>query len=247
MVCHPAPYMQPSRVPYGHGDLVGSSFAYCTGGTAQIYLVAPAHQFVENEHGPLTEYADTQLCVYYRSTPDMQRPVPVFGNTPLLLRLGLPRPPTSPQRGVPVPTVFTTPNRYIPPTSHSPHSDNASLLRTYRRIARVVASRFAANPDRGGGHTARRILNHASVGFPRDTAVCKDAYKLIARMAHPDKNQTRDAYHCAMAEIVMDTAQRASDMITSASSLDRGAFHLPSSAGLGVGAVLCYGRRPQNG
>ena len=72
---------------------------------------------------------------------------------------------------------------------------------------------------------ARRILNHASVGFPRDTAVCKDAYKFIARMAHPDKNQTRDAYHCAIAEIVMDTAQRASDMIASASSLDRSAFH----------------------
>ena len=224
LVCHPAPYMQPSRVPYGHGDLVGSSFAYCAGGTAQIYLVAPAHQFVENAHGPLTEYDDTQLCVYYRSTPDMQRPVPVFGSTPLLLRLGLPRPPTSPQRGVPVPTVFTTPNRYIPPTSHSPHSDNASLLRMYRRIARVVASRFAVNPDRGGGNTARRILSH-TYGLPRDNAVCKDVYKLIARMAHPDKNRTRDAYHCAMAEIVMDTAQRASDMITSALSLDRGAFH----------------------
>ena len=64
----------------------------------------------------------------------------------------------------------------------------------------------------GGGNTARRILSH-TYALPRDNAVCRDVYKFIARMAHPDKNLTRDAYHCTMAGIIMDTAQRASDTV----------------------------------
>ena len=36
----------------------------------------------------------------------------------------------------------------------------------------------------------------------------------------------RDAYHCAVAGVVMDAVQRASDMVASSSSSDRGAFHL---------------------
>ena len=53
---------------------------------------------------------------------------------------------------------------------------------------------------------------------------CRDLYRPIARMAHPDKNLTRDAYHCAIAGVVMDTAQRASEIVASPSSSDRSAF-----------------------
>ena len=59
-----------------------------------------------------------------------------------------------------------------------------------------------------------------------DSAVCRDVYKHIARMAHPDKNPTRDAYHCAVADIAMDAAQRVSGMVASSSSSNRSAFHL---------------------
>ena len=38
----------------------------------------------------------------------------------------------------------------------------------------VVSSRRAANPTRGGGHTARCILSHGRGGFPHDNAVCRD-------------------------------------------------------------------------
>ena len=53
---------------------------------------------------------------------------------------------------------------------------------------------------------------------------CRDLYRPIARMAHPDKNLTRDAYHCAISGVVMDTAQRASEIVASPSSSDRSAF-----------------------
>ena len=42
LVCHFAPCAQPTRVPYGHGGLVGTPVAYRTGSMAQVYLVAPA-------------------------------------------------------------------------------------------------------------------------------------------------------------------------------------------------------------
>ena len=116
-------------MPYGHGGLVGTPFEYRTGSMAQVYLVAPAHRFVEYGHGPLTIYNETQLRAYYRSIPDMQHPAPVFGSTPLSRRLGFPQPPTSPRRGVPAPAVATTPDRDIPPTPRTSHSDDASLLR----------------------------------------------------------------------------------------------------------------------
>ena len=83
-----APCAQPARVPYGHGDLVGAPFAYRTGRMARVYLVAPALQFIQHEHGPLTTYDETQLRAYYRSIPDMQHPLPVLGSTPLGQRLG---------------------------------------------------------------------------------------------------------------------------------------------------------------
>ena len=48
---------------------------------AQVYLVAPAQEFVEREHGPLTAYDETQLHAYCRSIPDMHHPTPVYGIT----------------------------------------------------------------------------------------------------------------------------------------------------------------------
>ena len=56
---NPAPCAQPTRVPYGHGGLVGTSFAHQAGGKAQIYLVAPAHRFVEynDVHWPVVKSA----------------------------------------------------------------------------------------------------------------------------------------------------------------------------------------------
>ena len=56
--------------------------------------------------------------------------------------------------------------------------------------------------------------------------MCREVYKHIARVAHPDKNPVRSAYHCAVAGIVMETIQRAYDMVGSSSSSDRDAFHL---------------------
>ena len=151
LVCHPAPYAQPARVPYGHGDLVGTPFEYRTGSMAQVYLVAPARRFVQHDHDPLTVHDETQLREYYRSTPDMQHPAPVFGSTPLSRRLGFPQPPTpSPRREIPALTVATTPNRDIPPTPRTSHSDDASLLRQYHQIVLFVSSRRAVNPTRGG-------------------------------------------------------------------------------------------------
>ena len=117
-----------------------------------------------------------------------------------------------------------TPDRNAPPVVS--HPEGASLLRQYHRISLIVSSRRAANPTRGGGHTARCILSHGRGGFPHDNAVCRDVYKHIARVAHPDKNPVRDAYHCAVAGVVMDAMQRAYDMVASSSSSDRGAFHL---------------------
>ena len=223
-VCHLAPYVQSERVPYGHGDLVGTAFEHRTGSKAQVYLVAPAGRFVKRDHGPFTVYDETQLRAYYRSIPDMQNPTQVFGRIPLDCRLRpLPASP-SPPCGTPPSTMGMTPGRTAPPVVS--HPDDTSLVRQYYRISLVVSSRRAANPTRGGGHTARCILSHGRGGFPHDSAVCREVYKHIARVAHPDKNPVRSAYHCAVAGIVMETIQRAHDMVGSSSSSDRDAFQL---------------------
>ena len=224
LVCHLAPYVQLERVPYGHGDLVGTAFEYRTGSKAQVYLVAPAGRFVRRDHGPLTVYDETQLRAYYRSIPDMQNPTQVFGRIPLDCRLRPPPASPSPPCGTPPSTMGMTPGRTAPPVVS--HPEDISLIRQYYRISLVVSSRRAANPTRGGGHTARCILSRGRGGFPHDNAVCRDVYKHIARVAHPDKNPVRSAYHCAVAGIVMDTIQRAYDMVGSSSSSDRDAFHL---------------------
>ena len=43
---------------------------------------------------------------------------------------------------------------------------------------------------------------------------------------YPDRNPVRNAYHCAVAGVVMDTVQRAYGMVVSSSSSDRDAFLL---------------------
>ena len=174
--------------------------------------------------GPSRVYDETQLRAYYRSIPDMQHPTQVFGRIPIDRWLRPPPAPPSPPCGAPSSAVGMTPDRNAPPVVS--HPDDASLLRQYHRISLVVSSRRAVNPTRGGGHTARCILSHGQRALSRDDAVCHDVYKHIARVAHPDKNPVRNAYHCAVAGIVMDTIQRAYDMVVSSSSSDRDAFHL---------------------
>ena len=61
---HPAPYIQPTRVPFGYGDLVGNSFKYRSSRTAQIYLlIAPSLEHIKNDHGVHTTYTTIQLRV----------------------------------------------------------------------------------------------------------------------------------------------------------------------------------------
>ena len=66
------------------------------------------------------------------------------------------------------------------------------------------------NSKRGGSSTARRILCHGPSGFSHNSRICRGAYKHISRIAHPDKNLMRNAYYCAVADIAMEAAQRAS-------------------------------------
>ena len=104
------------------------------------------------------------------------------------------------------------------------HPNDPALLRQYHRIARIISSRYARNSARGGGSTARWILSHENGGFSHNTGTCRDVHKHISRLAHSDKNPKRGAYHCAVAEIVMNVAQRAADIGTSPPSSDRNAF-----------------------
>ena len=82
----------------------------------------------------------------------------VWQHPPLSRQLESPQPLTPPRHGSPSPTVETTPDRNLPPTPRTSHSDEASLLRQYQRIALIVSSRRAVNPTRGGGYTAALIL-----------------------------------------------------------------------------------------
>ena len=77
---HPAPYIQPTRVPFGYGDLVGNSFEYRSARTARIYLIAPSLEYVKNDHDAHTTYTSMQLRIYYRTVPDMQHPTPTYGS-----------------------------------------------------------------------------------------------------------------------------------------------------------------------
>ena len=146
---HPAPYIQPTRVPFGHGDLVGNSFEHRSSRTAQIYLIAPSLEYIENDHDAHTTHTTIQLRVYYRTVPDMQHPIPTYGS------VALPEYLLSHHTTVRVdtPTVMTEPSR----TDHSrnmwPISDRAhdiELLRQYHSIAHIICQRFQTNPNEGG-------------------------------------------------------------------------------------------------
>ena len=64
----------------------------------------------------------------------------------------------------------------------------------------------------------------------------------------PDKSLARDAYYCAMAEIVMDTEQRASGIVASTSTSDRGAFHLlPALESAQLSSIVDTHRRARIG
>ena len=109
----------------------------------------------------------------------------------------------------------------------------ASHTRTTPRCyGSTIGSRSSSHPAMPstlhgeGGHTARCILSHGQSVLSRSDAVCHDVYKHIARVAHPDKNPVRNAYHCAVAGVIMDTIQRAYGMVVSSSSSDRSAFLL---------------------
>ena len=122
--------------------------------------------------------------------------------------------------------VDTTPDSRRPAVPHTARPEDAELLRQYHRIANIVSSRRVMNSERGGGSTARRILSHGPGGFSHNTGLCRDVYKHISRIAHPDKNLMINAYYCAVADIAMEVARRASDIVASSSSSDRDAFSL---------------------
>ena len=193
---------------------------------AQAYLVAPALEFTKPPtHGPHETFLGSQLRAYYRSIPDMQHPTPVYDSAPLHQRLQ-PRSPSTPDPRAAPPAVDTTPNSRRSAIPHTARPEDAEHLRQYHRIARIIPTRHAMNSERGGGSTARRILSHGLSGFSHNSRVCREVYKHISRIAHPDKNPMRNAYYCTVAEIVMEAARRASDIVTSPSSSDRDAFPL---------------------
>ena len=80
---HPAPCIQPTRVPFGYGDLVGNTFEHRSSRTAQVYLDAPSLEHAKNDHDAHTTYTTIQLRVYYRTVPDMQHPTPTYGSIAL--------------------------------------------------------------------------------------------------------------------------------------------------------------------
>ena len=223
LTCHYAPAAQPARVPYGHGGIIGVPFEYRSGRSARVYLVAPALEFVKPSHGPHESFSTSQLRAYYRSTPDMQHPTPVYDSVPLCQRIQ-PEPPSAPDPRIAPPTVHTAPGTHQPATPHTARPEDAELLRQYHRIAHIISARHAVNSERGGGSTARRILSHGFGGFSHNSRTCRDVYKRISLVAHPDKHPMRNAYYRAVADIVMEVTRRASDIVTSPSSSDRAAF-----------------------
>ena len=99
-----------------------------------------------------------------------------------------------------------------------PISDRAhdiELLRQYHRIAHIICQRFQTNPDEGGRRTAKRILSDGYSGLCHNSNTHHNIYKRISLIAHPDKNVTRDTFHCALAHLVMESIQKAFDITTS--------------------------------
>ena len=211
---HPAPYIQPTRVPFGYGDLVGNSFEYRSTRTARIYLIAPSLEYIKNDHDAHTTYTSIQLRVYYRTVPDMQHPTPTYGSIALPEYL-LSHDTTTRADN---PTVITEPPHIDYTRNMWPISDRAhdiELLRQYHRIAHIICQRFQTNPDEGGRRTAKRILSDGYSGLCHNSNTHHNIYKRISLIAHPDKNVTRDTFHCALAHLVMESIQKAFDITTS--------------------------------
>ena len=167
---HPAPYIQPTRIPFGYGDLVGNSFEYRSARTARIYLIAPSLEYIKNDHNAHTTYTSIQLRVYYRTTPDMQHPIPTYGSIALPEYL-LSHDTTTRTDN---PTVITEPphidyTRNVWPTSDRAH--DIELLRQYHRIAHIICRRFQTNPDEGGHRTAKRILSDGYSGLCHNSSI----------------------------------------------------------------------------
>ena len=147
---HPAPCIQPTCVPFGYGDLVGSTFEHRSSRTARIYLAAPSLEHVENDHDAHTTYTTIQLRVYYRTVPGMQHPTPTYGSIGLpefLLSHG-----TTTQTDTPVNVIEPPQNTHARktwPTSDRPH--DIELIRQYHRITHIICQRFRSNTTRGGG------------------------------------------------------------------------------------------------
>ena len=243
LTCHFAPAAQPARVPYGHGGIIGVPFEYRSGRSARVYLVAPALEFVKPSHGPHESFSESQLRAYYRSIPDMHHPTPVYGSVPLSQRLQLGPPPTPDPRPA-LPAVNTAPGSQRSVIPHTARPEDAELLRQYHRIARIISARHAVNSERGGGSTARRILSHGLSGFSHNSRTCRDVYKQISLVAHPDKNLMRNACNCAVADIAMEVTRRASGIVTLPPSSDRAAFPLvPALDSAQFSALMSFHRR----
>ena len=213
--------------PFGHGGLVGNSFEHRPSRTAQIYLIAPSLEYIENDHDAHKTYTTIQLREYYRTVPDMQHPTPTYGSIALPECL-LSHNTTT---WADTPTAETEP----PHTDHLrnmwPISDRAhdiESLRQYHRIAHIICQRFQTNPDEGGHRTAKRILSDGYSGLCHSSNTHHSIYKRISLIAHPDKNVARDTFHCALAHIVMESIQKAFDITTSLTTNDdsRRAFQL---------------------
>ena len=211
---HPAPCIQPTRIPFGYGDLVGNTFEHRSSRTARIYLAAPSLEYVENDHDAHTIYTTIQLRVYYRTVSDMQHPTPTYGSIALPEYLS--------SHGTTIrtdtPTDVIEPPHTTHPTKMWPTSDRAhdiELLRQHHRIAHIICQRFQSNPDEGGHRTAKRILSDGYSGLCHNSNTHHTIYKRISRVAHPDKNVTRDTFHCALAHLVMESIRKALDITTS--------------------------------
>ena len=160
----------------------------------------------------LQDYSISSLCHTVSSV--------TLVTSSLTVELRLVRPESSGIKG----TMRTATDAHQPTTPHAARPDDAELLRQYHRIAHIISARHAVNSERGGGSAARRILSHGLVGFSHNSRTCRDIYKRISLIAHPDKHPMRNAYYRAVADIVMEVTRRANDIVASPSSSDRTGF-----------------------
>ena len=138
----------------------------------------------------------------------MQHPTPTYGSIALPEYLST--------HGT---TIRTDPPADMTVPLHTDHtretwltSDRAhdiELRRQYHRIAHIIRQRFQSNPDEGGRRTAKRILSDGYSGLSHNSNTHHNVYKRIPRVANPNKNVTRDTYHCALAHLVMESVRKA--------------------------------------